>query len=890
MSIRNLDHLFSPKSVALVGASNKPGGIGRVIANNLTNGGFNGPIWFANPGHTDIGGKACFASVRDLPDVPDLAVIATPPATIPGLIADLAVKGTRAAVVITAGISGAIRQAMLDAARPSLLRIQGANCLGLMLPTIGLNASFCHRMPQTGSLALVSQSGALITGVIDWAAGRGIGFSHVVSLGDMADVDFGDVLDYLADDASSRAILIYMEHVTHAPKFMSAARRAARVKPVIVLKAGRHAAGAKAALSHTGALSGSDGAYDAAFRRAGLLRVSELEDLFSAAEILSHPPRLNGERLMILTNGGGAGVLAADRLADLDGHLAEISVPLREALDASLPPTWSRNNPIDIIGDADAARYVEAFTRIVHDPASDAVLVMNCPTALESSLEIANALIGAGTPHSASARSTKPILTTWLGDEAAHAARDAFAKAHIPTFDTPASAIEGFMHLVQYRRAQDELMAVPPISPENHQGDDLGRVATIIDAVLAEGREMLTEHEAKSVLAACGIPIAATETASTPHEVAVFAGAILKSHAACVVKLLSRDIIHKSDVGGVRLNLESTESARRAAVEIVAAMTRLRPEARIDGFTVQPMVRRPNAHELIVGMSVDATFGPMLMFGAGGVAVEVLRDSANALPPLDLKLARDVMRQTRIYKLLEGYRDRPAADLDAIAMTLARVSGLIIAHPEIRELDINPLLADQNGVVALDARIRVSRGERVPLAIRPYPSEWESRIELAAVGVVMLRPIRPSDEHLYAAFIERLTPNDLRMRFFIARPAMDHKMIARLTQIDYAREMAFVALNGTNGQLIGVARLYADPDYRRAEFAVTVASDLKGKGLGWQLMQRLIDYARKERIASIFGHVLSENVTMLQMCRELGFSVIGDLDDPSLSVVELKFL
>ncbi len=887
MSIRNLEHLFCPKSVALIGASAKAGSIGGVIANNLITGGFGGSIWFVNPRHTSMAGKACFATIHDLPDVPDLAVIATPPATLPGLIADLAHKGARAAVVITAGISSTIRQAMLDAARPSLLRIQGANCLGLMLPAIGLNASFCHRMPLTGSLALVSQSGALITGIVDWAAGRDIGFSHVVSLGDMADVDFGDMLDYLADDNSSRAILLYMEHITHAPKFMSAARRAARVKPVIVLKAGRHAAGAQAAMSHTGALSGADNAYAAAFRRAGVLRVAELEDLFSAAEILSHVPRLEGDRLIILTNGGGAGVLAADRLTDLDGRLAELSDALRETLDGLLPPTWSRNNPIDIIGDADATRYVEAYTQVMDDTASDAILVMNCPTALASSSDIAAALIGAHMRQSKSSMAPKPLFTTWLGDAAAHTARSAFANAQIPTFDTPASAVEGFMHLVHYRRAQDELMAVPPLSPTS-EGNDPTRANAIISAVIAEARELLTEHEAKSVLSAYGIPIAATETASTPLEVAARAGVILKSHAACVVKLLSRDITHKSDVGGVRLNLDSTDAARHAAIDIIASATRLRPDAHIDGFTVQPMVIRSHAHELIVGMSVDPTFGPMLMFGSGGTAVEVLRDSANALPPLDMKLAHDVMRQTRIYNLLLGYRDRPAADLDAIARTLMRVSGLIIAHPQILELDLNPLLADQSGVIALDARIRVSRTGRAPLAIRPYPGDLQVRIDLPAIGAVTLRPIRPSDEHLYAAFIERLMPEDLRMRFFIARPNMDHTMIARLTQIDYAREMAFIALDDANDQLIGVARLAADPDYRRAEFAVIVASDLKGKGLGWQLVQRLIDYARKERIEVVFGHVLSANVMMLQMCRELGFSVVSVPDDPTLSVVELK--
>ena len=720
----------------MIGASPRSGSIGRIIATNLFKANFVGPVWLVNPRHKQIDEHPCFGSILDLPGVPDLAVIATPPATVPQLIAELGAKGTKAAIVISAGVTPGLRQAMLNAARPHLLRIQGPNCLGLMVPEIGLDASFCHRMPLAGDLAFVSQSGALVTAIVDWASSRGIGFSQVVSVGDMADVDFGDLLDYLAGDTKTRAILLYMEQLTHAPKFMSAARHAARTKPVVVLKSGRHAAGAQAAMSHTGALAGSDVAYEAAFRRTGLLRVMELEDLFEAAEMLARVPRLDGERLVILTNGGGAGVLAADRLSDLDGRLADLPEATRAALDVLLPPTWSKGNPVDIIGDADAARYERALNVLMESEAADAILVMNCPTALASSTNIARAVTALQARRGAEGKPWKPLLTNWLGDGAAADGRKVFADARIPTFDTPAAAIEGFMQLVRYTRAQDALMQVPPVLSSNIICDTAAARAVINGAVV-RGQLMLSEMEAKSLLAAYGIPVVPTAIAKSVADVSDVAQKLLADHDAVVVKILSDDITHKSDVGGVRLNLTSAQEALEAARTMLARISKAFPAARIAGFTVQPMIQRPNAHELIIGMADDQTFGPMLMFGAGGTGVEVLRDTAQALPPLDLKLARDLMRETRVHRLLEGYRDRPKADLDAIAATLVRVSALVIAHPEIRELDVNPLLADDKGVIALDARVRVegaAEKPRRPLSIRPYPAEWQSQVLLPVLG------------------------------------------------------------------------------------------------------------------------------------------------------------
>ena len=889
MTVRNLEYLLKPRSIALVGASAKPGSVGLITARNLITGGFAGPVWLVNPKYRSIEGQQCYPSIAALPAAPDLGVLATPPETVPPLIEQLASKGTRAAVVIAAGVSKGLKSRMLEAARPNLLRIQGPNCLGLMLPRIGVNASFAHRPPLSGDLAFVSQSGALITAIIDWARGRNIGFSQVVSLGDMTDVDFGDMLDYLAGDVQSRAILLYMESVTNAPKFMSAARRAARSKPVIVVKAGRSASGAKAALSHTGALAGADGAYEAAFRRAGILRVRELDELFSAAEILARHPPLAGERLAILTNGGGAGVLATDRLGDLGGTLANLSDGTRSALDAVLPPTWSHGNPVDIIGDADPERYAAALEVVLTSDDADAILVMNCPTALASSTEVAERITSMVERHKTTGRATKAVIANWLGDEASRDARALFAQNGIGSFATPAEAVDGFMYLVRYARAQEELMRTPPSLPTDLKVDKAKADATIQTAITA-GRSVLSEVEAKQLLVAYGISTVPTEIARDPAEVGALAAGFIAEHGACVVKILSHDISHKSDVGGVRLGLERAGEAQQAAAGMLQRIARDKPDARIDGFTVQPMIRRPRAHELILGMSVDEAFGPLLMFGAGGTAVEVLRDTAHALPPLDLKLARDLMMQTRVWQLLQGYRDCPAADVDAIAEALVRLSSLVAYHPEIREVDINPLLADANGVIALDARVRIDTTQqpRVAMSIRGYPAHWSRDIEAGRAGAVHIRPIRPEDEALYQDFFAKVTLDDQRLRFFSAAPNLSHRFLAQLTQIDYAREMAFVAIARADGRLLGVVRMVADPDYTKAEFAVLVRSDLKGCGLGWQLMSHLIAYARAEKLQQLHGVVLGENTTMLQMCRELGFTVEIEPGDAGVRTVSLQ--
>ncbi len=897
MTIFNLNKMFAPRSVALFGASARPGSVGNVLTRNLLESGFEGSVWLVNPKGGEIEGIQSYKSAEELPLAPDLAVIATPPATVPGVMEDLAKKGTKATVIITAGIRNdkALDNKMQSIARKNQIRIQGPNCIGLMIPGIGLNASFAHKTPLAGNLAFVSQSGAIITSVLDWANGRGIGFSYMVSLGDMSDVDIADTLDYMASDHKTSAILMYIEQISDAKKFMSAAKAAARIKPIVVIKSGRHEAGAAAAASHTGALAGADNVYGAAFERSGILRVTDLEELFHAAEILSRQKPVSGDHLAIVTNGGGAGVLAVDRLEDYNGNLSALEPETVEALNKVLPDSWSHMNPVDIIGDAPAERYEESIELTLADPNVDAVLVMNCPTALADSLDAARSTIKAVESYNKKHDRQKIVLTNWLGEVTAREARALFSENNIPTFNTPADAIRGFSYLTRHVKAQEKLMRAPPSLPEDYVTDSKA-AQRIISEVLDQNRQMLTEPEAKSVMEAYGIPVVPTFKVDSPEAVYDAAGAILKDgpYSEVVIKILSEDISHKSDAGGVALDLPSAQAAQEEAHAMLERITKMFPKAKIDGFTVQPMIRRTNAHELIVGVSEDRTFGPVLLFGAGGTAVEVIADRAVTLPPLDLKLAEDLIGKTNIYKLLLGYRDRPPANMEAIALTLVRISQMIVDNPEIHELDINPLMADDKGVIALDARILAKKvkgprtGENPRLSIRPYPKELEEYRKLKSGGEVFIRPIRPEDEVLYDTFTEKTDPEDQRMRLFKPVKKLPREFIARLTQIDYARAMAFVALDIKNGELLGVSRLASDPDLVRAEFGVIVRSDMKNKGIGTVLMEELIDYTADQGISELWGNVLAENTEMLSMCRKLGFAVEHDHEDPQKLLVCLK--
>ena len=881
MSIRHLDSLLQPASVVVIGASDRPASVGATVWNNLRNGGFDGALYAVNRKHATVDGVKAWPSVAALPRTPELALICTPPDGVAGLIRQLGARGTHAAIVMTAGLSAAHKKAMLTAARKHTLRILGPNCLGLLAPHHGLNASFAQRPAAPGTLAFVSQSGALATAILDWAQPRGVGFSQVISLGEHADVDFGDLLDYLGNDARTQAILLYIESIQTARKFMSAARAAARNKPVIVVKAGRSPHGQQAAASHTGALAGSDIVFDAAIRRAGMLRVDTLQDLFTAAATLAHfsnPPLrgLNDEaraaldRLTLVTNGGGAGVLAADAAARADVELAVLAPATLQALQAQLPANWSHGNPVDIIGDAPTERYVAALQTLLGDATTGTVLFMHAPTAIVPSADIATALLPVVRREPGQ---LQRVLACWMGDPSVRAARSAFQDAGIPCYDTPEEAVRAFAMLRDYRHNQALLLEAPPAAGTPPVAD-LQRVRDVVACVLAARREWLTEAEAKSVLQACGIPVVATLVTATTAQAAVAAARSIGYPVA--LKILSPQITHKSDVGGVALNIEDDAALRAAAAAMLARVVLHQPQAEITGFTVQRMVRRPRALELIVGAHVDPLFGPVILFGQGGTAVEVIADRAVALPPLNPPLARALVAGTKVARLLAGWRDVPAADMDAIVATLCSVSALLAEVPEIAELDINPLLADASGVVALDARIRVSAkapAGAAAFAIRPYPVELVQTVQWRDRSLV-LRPIRPEDEARHLEFLNRLEPTDIRMRVFYSRQSIERTELARLTQIDYEREMAFVATAlGPSGEeeTLAVARAVTDPDNIGAEFGIVVRSDLKGGGLGRVLMDKLFNYLRQRGTQCVHATVLKENARMLALTQAMGF-------------------
>jgi len=896
MSTYRLNNLLSPCSIALAGASSRQGSVGRAILDNILKSGFRGEFGLVNPNHAEIGGVASVDSIAKLPFIPELVVITAPASEVVGLIDQAGKLGAAGALIVTAGLGhgpGSLSRAALEAAHRYGMRLIGPNCLGVMIPGAGLNASFSAHMPAVGSLALISQSGAIATGMVDWAAQRGVGFSGIVSIGDQLDVDIADLIDYFALDGKTRAIMLYVEAVNDARKFMSAARAAARIKPVVVVKSGRMAHGAKAAATHSGALAGSDAVYDAAFRRAGILRVSDLRELFDCAETLGRVGQPSGKRLAILTNGGGIGVLAVDRLAELGGIPAAIAPATRQKLDAVLPPAWSGSNPVDIVDDADAARYAAALEVLLADSGNDAVLVMNVQTAIAAADDIAAAVIAVvGTYRKRCLGSVKPVLAVWVGAD--QKIGDLLSGAGIPNYPTEDDAVRGFMHLVQHREVVAALAQVPPAMPKEFAADvDAARQA--VDAALADGRRWLDPIEVKRVLEAYQIPMVPTFVAADAEQAVGHASALFAQGATVALKIMSRDIVHKSDVGGVVLNLTSADAVRAATADVLARAKAQRPEARIEGVIVQAMLVRPKARELFLGLADDPTFGAVIAFGHGGTGVEIIDDKALALPPLDLQLARDMIARTRVARLLGAYRGVPAVEPDAVAMVLVRLAQMAADIGEIRELDINPLLADETGVLALDARIAVGPAQRkfagsgpANFAVRPYPSQWQRHLEVRDGWRILARPIRPEDEPLIHELLRHVTSQDLRLRFFAPMKQFTHEFIARLTQLDYARAMAFVAFDETSGEMVGVVRIHSDSIYQSGEYAILLRSDLKARGLGWALMQLIIEYARSEGLKTVSGDVLAENTVMLEMCRNLGFEVKSDAEDPALCHVTLQ--
>lgn len=878
--------MFKPESVALIGASETKGALGNVVMKNLISGGFSGPILPVNPKYKYVNGVLAYQNITSLPIVPDLAVICTPAKTIPDLIKELGECGTRAAIVLSAGFHESIdgwslQQRMLDAAKPYGLRILGPNCVGLLIPSIGLNASFAHTNSLAGNLAFVSQSGALCTTILDWAKSKGIGFSYFISLGDNADIDFGDLLDYLGSDQKTHGVVLYIESIKLARKFMSAARATSRNIPVIVIKSGRVAEGAKAATSHTGALSGRDDVFDAAIRRAGMLRVNTINNIFDAVETLARARPIKGNRLIILTNGGGPGVLATDQLITNGGKIAELSTETFQALNKFLPPTWSKANPVDIIGDSNAERYVNALKVLIKDPNYDAILVMLVPVAVIDNKAVAIAVANE------IKKSNKPILTCWMGGDSVAEARKIFEQESIPSYDTPFSATQAFMQVVEYGCNKENLMETPPSITEGFDQDHASvNAQKIIKKALDDKRSILTEPEAKNILSAYGIPIVETKIARNIDEVLTAADDL---GYPVVLKILSSDIIHKSDAGGVLIGIDSAQTLQIAAEGMLAHINKSYPTAKIEGFTVQKLVTHADAYELIIGVATDPIFGPIILFGHGGISVEVINDKAVALPPLNMKLANDLITRTQISKLLSGYRGIPAANLDEIKLTLVKMSQLIIDNPEIVELDINPLYADSKGVVALDARIKIKATDLTGperLVIRPYPQELEEKIILDTGQELILRPIKPEDENAHHEFLSKTDPQDIYFRFFRAANNFSHQFLARFTQIDYDREMAFIAKTTDNKlETLGVVRAISDSDNNEAEIAIIVRSDMQGHGIGKKLMEKMINYCRERGIKRLTGQILPYNHAMIHLVKIFDFDTEPQ---PDLDVIYMS--
>ena len=893
MSTYALQSVFRPASVVVVGASSRPRSLGRLVLQQLRTGGFGGPIALVNPRYASIDGVQASATMDALPFVPELVVIATPPADVAGVAEAAARKGAKAAIVLTRDMgdgAGSHNGALAEVARAHGLRIVGPNCLGVIAPHAKLFASFAAHAPIPGDLALISQSGAVAAGMIEWSRPRGIGFSAVASLGDALDVDFADLLDYFANDRHTRAILLYVERIRDARKFLSAARAAARAKPVVVVKPGRHARRDGAAITHAASLAAPDAVYDAAFRRAGLLRVHALDELFSAAETLSHLGSLPGKRLAVMTNGIGVGMLALDRLVDLGGTRAALSEATLGTLDDALVRGWSRRNAVDMLGDADGSRYAATLEALLEDRENDAVLVMQVPTVLSDPDETANAVVRTLQARPRMAM-RKPVFAVWLGEQPQ--ARKTLGEAGVPVFDSEADAVRGFMYLVRHHEAQTALMETPPSLPDDFVVD-LQSARAIVDNALANGRTLLDPVATARLLGAYGIPVAEV-TRVQDADAAVAAAELLFARGMSVaVKIDAPDIPHKSDVDGVRLNLGTAQAVRQAADDILQRARSLRPDAHIEGVSVHAMAARTKARELIAGIADDPTFGPVIVFGRGGTAVDVIDDKALMLPPLDLRLAHETIGRTRVSRILKAYRDVPAADERAVALVLVKLAQMAADLPELRELDINPLLADRDGVIALDARVllapvkRLHKGRGHPrFAIFPYPVEWERTITLSNGNAAFVRPVRPEDEAMFRTFFEHVSTEDLRLRFFSAVRHFSHEFIARLTQLDYARSIALAAIDPTTGEMLGAVRLLADANYDTGEYGIMVRSDLKGAGLGWRLMRIMIEYARWQGLRVVEGQVLRENTTMLAMCRQLGFSITPDPDDATVAIVRL---
>jgi acetyltransferase len=886
-----LDAIFQPDNVAVIGASEAAGSVGRTLLWNLVSNPFGGTVFPVNPRRDSVLGIEAYDGIRDVEADVDLAVIATPAPTVPGIVEECGQAGVDGLIIVSAGFrevgeEGAeLEREAKAAARTHDMRVIGPNCLGVMRPPNGLNATFAGSMAQEGNVAFVSQSGALLTSILDWSFRENVGFSAFVSIGSMLDVDWGDMIEYLGDDPKTESIVLYMESIGNARSFLSAARDVALSKPIIVIKAGRTEAAAEAAASHTGTLAGSDAVLDAAFRRSGVLRVDDINDLFYMAEVLGKQPRPQGPRLTILTNAGGPGVLATDALIDGGGELTPLSPEAMDAFDEILPSAWSHSNPVDILGDADPERYAKSLEVAAEDENSDGLLVVLTPQAMTEPTRTAEHL----RPYARDNR--KPILASWMGGDAVAPGENILNEAGLPTFAYPDTAARVFNNMWRYSYNLKALYETPSL-PEDEEGVPDREAATdIVEETHQSGRVLMTEHGSKQLLSAYGIPTVETRVAETAPDAVEAAEEI---GYPVVVKLHSESITHKSDVGGVHLGLTDRHDVRDAFEQIRDNVT----GQGFDGVTVQPMIDRSDGYELIVGSSMDQQFGPVLLFGSGGQLVEVYKDRALGLPPLNRTLARRMMEQTKIYEALQGVRGREPVDLDALETLLVRFSQLVVEQPRVKEIDVNPLLArpGEEGLLALDARVVLhpysTEEDDLPTsAIRPYPRQYVGRHTMRSGEAVTIRPIRPEDEPKLVTFHERLSERSVYLRYaslMKLEQRVAHERLARICFIDYDREMALVAErtdeDGTD-EIIGVGRLTQQPGRNEAEFAMLVIDDYQEEGIGTELLRRLVQVGEDEGLDRITADILQQNRAMQRVCEKLDFDLVHS-DDPAEDMVK----
>jgi acetyltransferase len=888
MRLTDVDQLFVPHAIAVLGASDRPDSVGGMVFRNLLAGGFKGHCYAINPKYDQVAGQPCYRDLAQLERQVDLALIATPAEKVPAILDQCGDAGVKAAVVHSAafaerGERGAtLQERLVEAARRNRIRVLGPNCLGVMRPDHSLNASFGNDLPAPGRVALLAQSGAVCTALLDWAAPRRIGFSTVVSLGAAADVDFGDLLDYLALDPKTNCILLYVEGIRDARRFMSGLRAAARLKPVIVVKSGRHPAGSRAVQSHTGGFVGSAEVFRAAMERSGGVQVDRLWQLFAAAQVFGAGRRMAGNRIAIITNGGGPGVLATDRAVERGLALAELGEATRAALEQALPDYWSHGNPVDVIGDASAERYRTALDACLADDGVDGVLVLLSPLATWQPTGVAEQVIAA-------ARTTrKPVVTCWMGEARVAEAQRLFSENGVPHLDSPDLAVDAMSYLAEHQRNRGLLMQSPgPLSQQLTPDVDGARL--IIEGVMAEGRRVLGSIEAKAILSAFRIPTTQAVLARSPNEALMAAEAL---GFPVVVKILSPDIEHKSDVDGVRLNLIDAQSVRRAYNELIERAAKLRPEAHIEGVTVEHMIPTRNARELMVGVRQDPVFGPVICFGAGGTDTEVLEDRALGLPPLNAFIIQAMIEHTRVARLMGAFGNMPPMNRQALARILQRVSEMACELPEIVELEINPLIGNDLDVTAVDARIRVNyRPSQQSLyghmAIHPYPQHLIERVQLPDGTDLTIRPIRPEDAEMEQDFVRGLSPQTRYFRFMQTIKELSPEMLVRFTQIDYDREMALIGVIDEGGRdvEVGVARYMTRPGGDTCEFAIVVSDRCRNRGIGARLMRSLMQNARDKGLRIMEGEVLSANTRMLALVRSLGFRIETDRHDPGLKLV-----